>query len=98
MSAKPDKTIWESIILTLREKCAYSELLWSVSALPRISPHSVRMRENTDQNNPEYEHFLGSDSFFSFPFTSAFKGLLAHCSLDCFLSASAVNFGIHIHY
>ena len=25
-----------------------------------ISPYSVRMRENTDQNNYEYEHFLRS--------------------------------------
>ena len=24
----------------------------------RISPYSVRMRENTDQNNSEYGHFL----------------------------------------
>ena len=27
----------------------------------RISPYSVRMRENTDQNNFEYGHFLRSD-------------------------------------
>ena len=26
----------------------------------RISPHSVRTRENTDQNNSEYGHFLRS--------------------------------------
>ena len=26
----------------------------------RISPYSVRMRENTDQNNSEYGHFLRS--------------------------------------
>ena len=25
-----------------------------------ISPYSVRMRENTDQNNSEYGHFLRS--------------------------------------
>ena len=25
-----------------------------------ISPYSIRMRENTDQNNSEYEHFLRS--------------------------------------
>ena len=29
----------------------------------RISPHSVRMRENTDQKNSEYGHFSRSDSF-----------------------------------
>ena len=27
-----------------------------------IFPYSVRMRENTDQNNPEYGHFLRSDN------------------------------------
>ena len=26
-----------------------------------ISPHSVRMQENADQNNSEYEHFSYSD-------------------------------------
>ena len=26
-----------------------------------ISPYSVRIRENADQNNPEYGHFLRSD-------------------------------------
>ena len=28
----------------------------------RISPHSVRMRENVDQNNSEYGHFSRSES------------------------------------
>ena len=28
----------------------------------RISPYSVRMRENTDQNNSEYGHFSQSGS------------------------------------
>ena len=28
----------------------------------RIAPYSVRMRENTDQNNYEYGHFSRSDS------------------------------------
>ena len=43
----------------LRKKCPYSELFWSVFSRIRteygeilcISPYSVRMRENTDQNN-----------------------------------------------
>ena len=42
----------------LRKKCPYSELFWSVVSrirteygeLLRISPHSVRIRENTVQN------------------------------------------------
>ena len=50
---------------TLREKCPYSELFCSVFSRIRIesgeilciSPYSVRMRENTDQNNSEYRHF-----------------------------------------
>ena len=51
-----------------REKCPYSELFWSVFSrirteygeILRMSPYSVRMRENTDQNNSENGHFLRS--------------------------------------
>ena len=54
--------------MSLREKFAYSELFWSVFShiqteyeeILRISPYSVQMRENTDQNNSKYGHFLGS--------------------------------------
>ena len=54
---------------TLREKCPYSELFWSAFSrirneygeIFRISPYSVRMRENADQNNSEHGHFLRSD-------------------------------------
>ena len=54
---------------TLREKCPCSELFWSVFSgirteyreILRISPYSVRMRENVDQNNFEYRRFLRSD-------------------------------------
>ena len=54
--------------LALREKCPYSELFWPLFSRIRteygeiqsISPYSVRVRENTDQNNSEYEHFLYS--------------------------------------
>ena len=54
--------------VTLREKCLYTELFWSVFSHIRseygeirsISPYSVRMRENTDQNNSEYGQFLRS--------------------------------------
>ena len=53
---------------SLREKCPYSELFWSAFSRIRteygeirsISPYSVRMRENTDQNNSEYGHFSRS--------------------------------------
>ena len=54
--------------ITLPKKCSYLELFWSVfSRIPTeyreiqsISEHSVQMRENTDQKNSEYGHFLRS--------------------------------------
>ena len=46
----------------LREKCPYSELFWSAfSRIGSLSPSSVQMRENTDQNNSEYGPFLRSE-------------------------------------
>ena len=53
----------------LREKCRYSELFWSAFSHIRaeygeirsISPYSVRMWENADQNNSEYRNLLRSD-------------------------------------
>ena len=56
------------MFLSLSRKCPYSELFWSIFSLIwteqgeilRISPYSVRMRENTDQNNSEYGHFSHS--------------------------------------
>ena len=36
--------------------------------LVRISPYSVRMRENADQNNSEYGHLLLSDSYWKLLF------------------------------
>ena len=55
----------------LCEKCLYSELFWSAFScirteygeIFRISPYFVRMWENADQNNSEYEHFLRSAYF-----------------------------------
>ena len=53
----------------LREKCSYLELFWSALSrirteygeILRICSYSLRMRENTDQNNSKYGHFLCSD-------------------------------------
>ena len=53
------------LIVTLREKCPYSEFFWSVFShicteygeILRVSPYSVRIRENTDQKNSQYGHF-----------------------------------------
>ena len=53
---------------TMREKCPYSEIFWSAFSrirtvygeILRISSYSFRTRENTDQKNSEYRHFLRS--------------------------------------
>ena len=50
------------------KKCPYSELFWSAFSriqteygeIRSISPYSVRMWENADQNNSEYGRFLHS--------------------------------------
>ena len=63
-------SLFKHFILPLHKKCSYSELFWSVFShiratygeILRISPYSVRMWENVDQNNSEYEHFLCSGS------------------------------------
>ena len=58
-----------SVWFSLRKRCPYSELFWSVYSRirteygkiqSRISPYSVRMRENTDQSSSEYGHFSRS--------------------------------------
>ena len=61
-------TLLKFYSISLRKQCPYLELFWS--ALPHmrteygkiqiISPHSVRMRENADQKNSKYKHFLCS--------------------------------------
>ena len=56
---------FKNLSLTLRKACPYSELFWSAFSrirteygkIIRVSPYSVRMRENTDQSNSEYGHF-----------------------------------------
>ena len=53
-------------LLSMRKNCPYSELFWSVfprirteyGEILRISPYSVQMRENANQNNIEYGHVL----------------------------------------
>ena len=55
-----------SWLISLHKKCPYLKSFWSVffrigtkyEEILRISPYSVRMRENTDQNNSEYGCFL----------------------------------------
>ena len=56
---------------SLRKKCLFSELFWFVFSrirteyreLLHISPYSVQMRENTNQNNSEYGCFSRSDNW-----------------------------------
>ena len=53
----------------LRKKCPYLEFFWSVFSrirteygeVLRVSPYSVRMQRNTDQNNSENGHFSRSE-------------------------------------
>ena len=53
---------------SLRESCPYSEFFWSLfyrirteyGEIRSISLYSVRMRENTDQENSKNGYFLGS--------------------------------------
>ena len=60
--------VWLKVMqrYSLRENYPYSELFWSAFSrirteygqILRISPYSVRMRENTDQKNSEYGKFF----------------------------------------
>ena len=58
----------DMVSVSLCKKCPYSELFWSSFSRIRteygeirsMSPYSVRIRENTDQNNSEYGHFSRS--------------------------------------
>ena len=45
--------------MSLRKNCPYSDLFWFVFSRI-ISPYSVRMPENMDQNNSEHRHFSRS--------------------------------------
>ena len=56
--------------MSLRKKWSYAELFWPAFSGIRtekgeilcISPYSVRIRENVDQNYPKYGHFSRSMS------------------------------------
>ena len=60
MELVPYITAWKVSVLGVIPVRIFSYLDW----IFRISPYSVRMRENADQNNSEYEHFLRSGCFF----------------------------------
>ena len=67
----------------LHEKCPYSELFWSAFSriwteyreIRSICKYSVQMRENTDQNNSEYEHLSSSEAYISEATVSCMKKL-----------------------
>ena len=54
----------------MRKKYPYSDLFWSIffsiqtkyEEKIRISPYSIGIWENTNQNNSEYGHFLRSEN------------------------------------
>ena len=74
----------------LRKKCPYSELFWSVFSCIRteydqiwsISPYSVWMWENMDQNNSEYEHFSLSGWLQNSPITDVLSNSTPTFSKD----------------
>ena len=45
---------------------SYSHIRTECGEIRSISPYSAQMRENADQNNSEYGHFLRSSSFWIF--------------------------------
>ena len=63
------------MIRPLSLPCLYSELFWSAFSriwteygeIWSISPYSAQMRENTNQSNSEYGHFLRSAFFQNSP-------------------------------
>ena len=65
-TAEPIFSLVIESISALHKQCPYSEFFWSVCSgiwteygyLLRKSLHLVRMRENTDQKNSKYGHFL----------------------------------------
>ena len=62
------RLLCKTSLISLPKKCPYSSLFWSIFSRIRteyaeilpISPYSVRMKYNTNQNNPEYGQFLRS--------------------------------------
>ena len=81
--------LWVLFIQLLCKKCPYSELLCSVFSciqteyreIQSISPYSVQMRENADQNNSKYGHFLHSEFYsvlFGF-FRNIYRSLKVVC-------------------
>ena len=93
--------LYKDVKFYCHNHCVKSVRIWSYSGLyfpafglntvVRISPYSVQMRENTDQNNSEYGHFLRSE----YKSCSLCTKILSHSdqkSLIYFLSKSKTVF------
>ena len=83
------------------EKCACSELFWfdfshiwaEYREIFRISPYSIRMRENTDQKNSEYSHFCAVCNFKVMPL---FEKYLKFLPNEIFSFSRLVKNNLHI--
>ena len=54
----------KSIVMTVWKEDQFNHFKISLRSVLSASPYSVQKRENVDQNNSEYGHFLRSVSFF----------------------------------
>ena len=67
-------SIRKHISLKCNEILYGSNINWHETTQHSIFLYSVRMRENTDQNNPEYGHFSRSLRFLDFNKSKRCKG------------------------
>ena len=63
--------------MRLQKQSIKSVRIWSYSGpyFPTFRLYSVRMRENADENNSEYEHFSRSEGLLIFQDSQYAKGL-----------------------
>ena len=86
---------WAKLYRPLRKMFLYSELFWSVfsciwtgyNKIRSISPYSIGMWENTDQNYFEYRHFLRSGR----------TPIIFHSLLISFLDQLTWDYQNHLH-
>ena len=96
--------IFSFLTTTLREKCPYSDFFWSLlpriwteyGEILRVSPYSVRMRENIDRKNSEYGHFSHSVKR-SFSTVFELKALQHSSSLCCEFKIFGSSFCLFTH-
>ena len=79
-----------NVPILVHENCPYLEFFWSVFSriwteyweILRISPYSVRVRENASQKNSKYGHFSLSVYFNIFQFSAAFVTIEINGDID----------------